>query len=372
MKRLRQLSILAGCVLCLTLQVRTTLADLVHLNDGTTLVGTVVRVAGGQLVMQTAFADQLAVPASMLQGITTDSPRTVQLGSGDRAVGRLVYADGSQGIVGTALGDRHIAIGDVVLLWIPDEGHPSGAPSEAEVAALEAQHDEEVRQLREELEQTRSRWSGRLEFGLDGRSGNQDRLAFRGRAEARRETDKDRLLLYIQGIYSEEDNTRSENEIIGGARLEVDLTERLFAFGRFELEYDEFENLDLRATVSGGLGYWVIREDRQDFRVRGGVGYQHESYDDGTTQDDAVLELGYDYRLDITDNIRLTHDLTYLPTFEDFADYRLVINTGVEVPIGDNGSWRIRGGMRNEYRSEPQPGNEDWDSTYFINLVYVW
>ena len=102
-------------------------------------------------------------------------------------------------------------------------------------------------------------------------------------------TDVDRLLVYIQGRYAKQDGSRSENEIFGGMDLEVDLSDRWFVFGKTYLEFDEFENLDLRARATAGMGYFLIRQDHQELKLRAGVGFQHESFDDGTSENDGVL-----------------------------------------------------------------------------------
>lgn len=215
-------------------------------------------------------------------------------------------------------------------------------------------------------------WTARVEAGLDGKTGNTERVAFHGRAEANQDLGDERLKLYFGGAYSKENGVRSTNEIIGGALKEWDLTDRLFAFGRLELEYDEFENLDLRATVTGGLGYFLIREDDQELKVRGGIGYQHQKFDDGSKTDDVIGELGVDYRKEITPWLLFTHSTTWYPTIDDpIEDWRGVSETAGEIPLADN-AWKLRLGVRFEYDNEPEDDVERLDTTYFANLVWEW
>lgn len=215
-------------------------------------------------------------------------------------------------------------------------------------------------------------WTGRAEFGLDGETGNSERLNVKGLIRTKRETDFARLTLYVRGHFEESGGERSTNEIIGGTKFERDLSERTFAFVHWELESDEFEDLDLRSTLTGGLGYFVVRAERQELKVRGGPSYQHEELDDGSSTDSILVQLGYDYRLDLNERIRLTSTLSYFFNATDTDDWRLTAENAAEIPISMDAAWKIRLGIRNEYDALPQPGIERLDTSYFTSLTFDW
>jgi len=352
-------------------------ADTVRLKDGSTLIGEVQRLVDGRLTIETGFAGALDIPVDQLAGLTTEGKRTVALDTGDRLVGRLVHADSEQRLVDTAFGEVTIEPNRIDGLWSPDAPAPQTREMrerhEAEVAEIEQRHEQQVAELTERQQAYEQPWSFRLEAGLNGETGNNERLAFNGRAEARREYPDERMNIFAQGRFAEENGERSANEIKGGWKLEVDVSERWFVFGKLGLEFDEFEDLDLRATVSSGVGYFFIQEEKQELTGRAGLGYQHESFDDDTSEDQAVAEFGYDYRLDVNSWLRFTHGLTYYPTFEDpIGDYRVEAETAGELPLSGDEQWKLRLGMRNEYDANPQPGIENLDTYYFLNVVYDW
>ena len=236
---------------------------------------------------------------------------------------------------------------------------------------LNAQHAEEVKKVIDEVTKLDRPWKARFELGLNGDTGNNERFATRGRIEAKRETAHERLIIYVQGQYAKENGESTANEIFGGTRLEVDLDERWFVFGHVQLEKDEFEDLELRATATGGIGYFFIREADHELKGRAGIGFEHESFDSGEDERDIVAELGYDYRIDFNEWLRFTHSLTYYPALGDpLSDYRLVAETAGEVPLSKEEPWKLRLGMRNEYDGDPQPGIDYLDTSYFLNLVY--
>lgn len=324
-------------------------ADEVVLTDGSKLVGEIQQLSYGKLKMKTDFAGDMVIDAERVKGLNTTTPMAVQAKSGERYVGPLNY-DGENQTVKGADGEKRIAIDQVVATW-PSAGE---SPEEAEAR----------------LKKAAEGWKLRLELGINGETGNTETLAINGAVTATRETDVDRMTLYAMGRYKKDNGVDNTREIIGGIRLEHDLTERLYLWGNAELENDIFENIDLRFTIGGGLGYFVIRKPDQEFKIFGGPGFQHESYSDGSdSQDQAILILGETYRHDFTPWLTFTHGITYYPTLEDINDYRAVMENAGELPISSDGKWKLRLGVRNQYKSQPPGDTEKLDTFYFLNLV---
>lgn len=330
-------------------------ADTVELADGSSIVGTVVRLTETTLTIETAFAGTLEIPAEQVAGISTDEPVSVQLSSGDRLIGRLEGSGDRQRVRGTEAGDVTVQRRAVSAVWAAGEPSPEELDAQAE------------------LDRVTPKWSARLQFGLDGRTGNTERFSLTGRGEVRRRTDQDRMLIYAQANFNQENGVRSEQEYIGGVQYELDISDEWFVYGRGSLENDEFENIDLRTEVLGGVGYSVIREDDHEWRVRVGGGYRHESFTVGENEDEGILELAYNYRIDLNDSVRFVQDARYVPSLGDPGeDYRLELYTGVEVPISADEAWKLVVGMTNEYDNSPAEGVERLETKYFLTLAYDW
>ena len=221
-------------------------------------------------------------------------------------------------------------------------------------------------------EEPAASWTGRAEFGLDGQTGNSERLSLKGLVQTTRATDFARLSLYLRGQFEETSGERSKNEIIAGTKYERDLSERTFAFLHIEMERDEFESLDLRSTLTVGIGYFLIRAETHELKIRAGPSYQHEELDDGSTTDNLLAGLGYDYRLDLNERIRFTSTLSYFFNATEMDDWRLTAENAAEIPISTDAAWKLRLGIRNAYDALPQPGVERLDTSYFTSLTYDW
>ncbi|MFW6155346.1 MAG: DUF481 domain-containing protein [Planctomycetota bacterium] len=343
-------SILA--MLLLTTTAATARADKVYLTDGAILTGNVVQLADEVLTLKTDYADEVKVDTAKVVGITTKDALAARLETGTTVAGRLVYDPDTKvqqvGVEGAAPVTTSVTL--IEALWTPGTDSPL-------VATLRAQ-----------IEAERGDWSAELEAGVDGQTGNSETINVNAAIGIFFETPRERFKLYARQRYARDDGERSTNEALGGAKLEVDITNRWFAFAGVELEFDEFENLDLRTTVTAGLGYFIIRREGHQLKTRAGIGYKHESYDDGTSTDDAVAEIGVAYVKQINDRLRFTHETTYFPTFADLGDYRLVIENALKIDLNHAKTITLRTGVRNEYDSQPQPDVERLDTYYFMNL----
>lgn len=329
--------------------------DEVILTNGSVIRGELVEVAAGKLKIKTDFAGELTIELAKVRGITTAKPLTVQFESGDRVVGQLEHdaAEGQQ-VTGELVGRRPVVVADVRSAW----GQGGESP--------------ELRASREAYEKAKAKWETRIELGINGQTGNQEHLNIFGRAQTKRTTPDDRLMIYAQGRYARQNGDDVVREVLGGLSLEVDLSERMYAYGRLELENDKFEQIDLRATVTGGLGYFIIQKPDHEWKVRAGAGLQYEAYTDEAMRDDmaeAIGELGHDYFVDINDWLRYTHSLTVFVPFDDPEGWRGVMENAGELPLDKDKQWKLRLGLRHQYDAKPADDVERLDTYYFLNLV---
>jgi putative salt-induced outer membrane protein YdiY len=346
-------------IAALSLMAASAPADIVELKDGSRLLGTVERWGDGKLILATQFAGTLEIDAALVVTIQTDQPVNVGIDTGDRLVGPVEWKPAiDRAVVQTELGGIPVSVERILAIWPKDGKSP-------EALALE----EQIAKVKQEAEAQRARWGLTLEMGLFYTEGNKEIFTARGRVELRRKDPRDLLKFYISGDYGEDRDERNTAEAKGGAYYEHLLSERWFAFGKFDLEYDEFENLELRVSTGAGLGYYWLKEETHELKTRGGFGYLHETFLDGLTNNAAQAELGLEYRLDITSWMRFTHATTYYPTFESVRDYRLVSDSGLIFPLGESEVWKLKLGAQYEYKSIPSPGTKSLDQTYYANIL---
>lgn len=343
-----------------------TSADTVVLKDGSTLIGQIRRLSEGKLEVETGFAGTLQIDMAQVERLESDQQLNIGFKSGDRVRGVLSYgamaAGGGSTTVNTALGALPVDVGQVETIW------PDGERSPEQLAA-EMQLANTVAELKKEVERTQAKWNLQVEFGANYADGNTELLNLRGRVAATRTSEKERLLLFLQGSYAEQDKIRNQSEILAGGEYRYNFTPRLFGYAETTFEYDEFENLALRATVSGGPGYYFWKRDDHWLSGQLGAGYQHETYLNDVTTDKGILNVGLDYFVQINKYLQFTSSNRYYPSFDGLNDYRLWLDQAIVVPISADELWKLKFGALFEYDSIPLPGFERLDHTYYANLV---
>ncbi len=335
-------------------------ADVVTLTDGSRLVGTLERLGGGKLALMTQFAGRIELDATLIESIVTDAPVNVDLSTGDRLVGEITEdLGGEQAIVHTGVGDIPVGMDKVQAIW------PQGAKSPDEIAAEEA-----IVKVQEDAAKKIGKWSTSIEAGVTNQEGNTDTLNAMGRMVIEHKSIEHLLQFYLRGQYGEVNDARNTAEVVGGVYYEHNFTDRLFAFMRNEAEYDEFEDIEFRYTLSLGPGYYWIKQDDHMLKTRAGLGFLHESYLSDTEELNACQgEVGVDYMVELTKWLKLTHATTWYPTFQGLDDYRLVSDTAAIMPLGTSDKWKFKIGALYQYNSIPQPGRERLDETYYANIL---
>ncbi|HIA48312.1 MAG TPA: DUF481 domain-containing protein [Candidatus Hydrogenedentes bacterium] len=320
-------------------------SDEVRLKDGSLLVGTVIRIQDENLLLQTEHAGKVTINMSGVTGITTEKTQGIVVNESEPRFGTLKFKDGEQVLLEGESDSTTVAPADLILLWPEDKKMPKPA------------------QL----------WSARVELGINGSDGNSERFSFTGRSNATRKTDADMLLLYLQGYYAEDNGIRSHNEFKLGGRYEWKVAPKWSAYVRTEFEEDEFEQLDLRSTLVLGMSYRVLDGTLQTLSTRLGIGYLREDFETAPSEEETIVDLGYDYMLKIRQWAKLVHNLTYYAGLDDpTEEFRIVVDTAAEVPLTVSQQWKLRVGVKHEYDDEPLPVVENLDTTYYLNLAYDW
>ena len=124
----------------------------------------------------------------------------------------------------------------------------------------------------------------------------------------------------------------------------------------------------MRSTAALGGGYHWFKKPDHALKTSLGLGYRHESFTNNRTEDSAVIDLGANYRLDLAPWVHFTQKVSFSPSFDSVNDFRLETDTAFVIPL-KNDRWKLKIGVQNEYNSQPQPGLERLDSTYYANVV---
>jgi len=123
-----------------------------------------------------------------------------------------------------------------------------------------------------------------------------------------------------------------------------------------DLLNSEEQGLDLRATLGGGGGRYLIRSSSQHLALGGGLAWTNENYTDPATpnKDSAEAYIGSEF---MTEKLKITDLITRFTYFPSLTiDDRFRLNYRFDLDFNLPGDWYLRIGLFDNYDSAPPAG----------------
>lgn len=322
-------------------------ADVIETKDGARLVGTVKGINGGKITLGTSYAGDIMIDQAEVVSLTMEDALAIRLDDGTTMEGTIAPSGSGEIAIAGSAGSVTAPVTGVAATWSPGDIDPA-------VKALQR------------------KWSYEAALDITGKTGNADNFGTAISIFAVLEGAEDRLAFY--GIYDQQESegVTSADQFRAGVDYTNSFRGDLSWYVRNEAGFDYIKDIDFFNVAGAGLGYQVINQDHQKLTFRGGLSFRFETYGDGLTDD--LQSGGLDFGLNHTyewETVKMRNSLTFVPSFEDFADFRATHDTHVELPL-QAGSWRIRLGVSNDFRSEPPGGLKEMDTTWYTRLVLSW
>jgi len=286
------------------------LADQVTLSNGDRITGQIVKSDDKELTLKTEFAGELKIQWNAISTITSTAPLYVHLTSGDTLAGPITTED-HQFRVATANNGTITTPKDKVKAITSKEE--------------EALYEKSVERLKNPT--LLDLWTGFLDTGLSEVRGNASSTTFSMAMNASRTTPRDKITVYFTSIYSK--NKTNGVRVLGadadrgGIRYDVNLGSRTFAFGAGDFEYDQIQNLDLRAVFGGGLGRHVIKTDTTAFDLFGGGALNKEFFGNNVSRTSGEIQIGDTLAHKVNRSFQLTQSLIFFPNLSEGGEYRM-------------------------------------------------
>lgn len=319
-------------------------ADVVETKDGARLVGKITKVDGVTITLKTEYAGDIAIKQGHVVALTTDEPRYVRLADGTVAEGTVTPAPEGKVQINDTGGAVATPVDKVIATWSQGERDPA-------LVALAPN------------------WSFEVAADMTGKSGNSDQFGTALSARAKRVAGPETLQFYTGYNYQSTEGETSDDRFKIGFDYADNFSGRKSWYARDEAGYDHVKDISFYNVAAVGLGYDLIKKPRQILTGRTGLAYRYETYGDPTAEDVSSLglDLGLHHEYTFRDS-KMVNDLTYVPAFDDFNNYRAVHESYFEMPLA-NPKWKLRLGVTNEYTSQPSDDVEKLDTTYFVRFV---
>jgi len=213
------------------------------------------------------------------------------------------------------------------------------------------------------------RYKGNLTAGGSASTGNTDSRALHGAGRIEVRSEKQRVTVSAKGNYAETDDSVTSRNASGSGKYDYFLSEKLFAYGQTLLEQDRLQDLNLRSTLGGGLGYQFFDTSRLGLYAEAGASYVKEDYEYAENRGYASgrWSVGLTWQI-LPDRVNFFHLHEGYVSIEDAEDFYFRSEQGLQLPL--IGSFYCNIQVDYDYKNRPAPGKEKEDLRYMLGLGY--
>ena len=213
----------------------------------------------------------------------------------------------------------------------------------------------------------KSPWEGSAALGFTVTRGNSKTLSLNANVALSRKTTKNELLLGADGTYGEDSGTKNAQALHGFVQDNILFTDRFYGYLRVDALHDEIADIDYRVAFSPGAGYYFIKSDHTRLSGEIGPGYVIEKVG-GVNADYPTLRAGERFEHRFNDRVKVWQSVEYLPRVEDFSDYVINGEVGVENALSKALSLRVF--AQDTYRNQPAAGRQKNDLKVVTAIAY--
>jgi len=310
--------------------------DRVFLQNGDRWSGVVLGMQQGVLRLDTEFVGETKIPWNVVEEMTLENPLQIRLRDGQVLFGTLTTTNQDWEIHSADAGVERVGKNAIQSIG-PPPSTPSGSLSETGFFDF---------------------WNGSLDAGLSTSRGNAETLTVNVGLRAARTTQSDKLSFYLTSLRADNKTggrtVTTANTLRTGTRYEKNVARRLFTFGFADFEFDEFQQLDLRSVLGGGLGVQIKRSSRTRFDWFGGASFSRELFSTGLTRRSAEALAGEELRHQFSSAILLAERLVFYPNLSGLGEYRVTFDSSLTTKLNSWLSWNIQ--LSDRFLSNPTGG----------------
>ena len=211
------------------------------------------------------------------------------------------------------------------------------------------------------------KWDTSAAAGLTLTRGNSDTVVFTANILANRKGTPNEWSLGADATYGENNSVKNNESLHGFVQYNRLVTERFYGYARADLLHDEIADVKYRLTVSPGVGYYFIKNDKTTLSGEVGPGFIYERQG-GKEKSYLTLRVGEKFEHKFTAKTRVWQSLEILPQVDHFKNTIVIGEVGVEAGLTEKLS--LRSYIQDTYDNEPAPGREKNDLKLVTAIAY--
>lgn len=211
------------------------------------------------------------------------------------------------------------------------------------------------------------KWDTSAGLGFTLTQGNSETILASANAETKGNWADYAVTLGATATYGEQANIKN-NEIFSlYGQYDRKVSEKFYVFGRADYLHDAVADIEYRVKLSPGFGWHLIKKDRMTLDLEAGPGYVFQKL--GSVSDGfATLRVGDRFSYKISKTARLWQSAEFVPSVEDFSNYIVQAELGIEAALTEKMS--LRSVLQDTYTSKPAIGRKANDIRLITGVNY--
>jgi len=222
-------------------------------------------------------------------------------------------------------------------------------------------------------------WKGQGELGGFRSTGNTRNLGITGGVKLVKDAVKWRLNFRARADYERNRGRTTRDQISVTIEPNYKFSKKLYAYGLTQFERDLLQGFSARYTVSGGLGYELVKTKDVRLAVKAGPAIRITHFVGGDSKSSLAGLVGVDFDWQISDNRKFTQDaggtwasdaqgFTSAVAIIDSESTTLTATTALDAKL--IGSLSTRFSYKIEHETNPPVGRIKTDTLSRVSLVY--
>ncbi|MAK43208.1 MULTISPECIES: DUF481 domain-containing protein [Spongiibacter] len=213
-------------------------------------------------------------------------------------------------------------------------------------------------------------WEGDVEFGYYQTDGNSNETSLLAKGTASRKSGLWTNVVKANAQNSEVEGVRSEEQYFISDRLSYDISDFNYSFGYVSVDKDRFSGYVYQATIAGGYGRRLLKNDRVVWDAEVGPGFRISEFDTGSAEGDgkteeAILRLSTDLKAKVSETATFEQSLSV-----ESGDKNTVSKSVTALKTKIIGGFGLKISYTMEYNEVVPNSNVHMDKQTAVTLVY--
>ena len=222
-------------------------------------------------------------------------------------------------------------------------------------------------------------WNGQGELGGFRSTGNTKNLGVSGGVKLVKDAVKWRLNFQARADYERNRGKTTRDQLSATIEPNYKFNQKLYAYGLAQFERDRLQGFSARYTISGGLGYELVKTKDLRLAIKAGPAFRVTDFAAGNSESSLAALVGLDFDWKISDNLNFSQDAggTWASDAQGFTSAVAIIDSDNATFKATSaldakliGSLSARLSYTIEHETNPPVGRFKTDTLSRASLVY--